>query len=150
MKGYMKTIDYFAYGSNMSTAQMRERCPDAVKICVATLPEYAFLINERGVAGVVEKQDALVIGVLWKISAKDKVTLDEWEGANRIGGAYYRKNILVITDIRSVDALVYLARNTTLGRPKEGYLEKIVSAARDHGIDHDYVCRLEACGTAYN
>ena len=141
----MKTnLIYFAYGSNMSTAQMLDRCPDAVKIGVATLPEYEFMINERGVAGVVEKQGASVRGVLWQISAEDKVSLDEWEGANRVQGAYYLKKIVVTTDTKPVDALVYLARNTMLGRPKKGYLEKIVSAARDHGIDEGYVHRIEA------
>ena len=145
----METFSYFAYGSNMSTPQMRERCPDAVKLGVATLPGYEFLINERGVAGLIEKQGAAVIGILWLISVEDKVTLDEREGANRIRGAYYLKNIVVTTDGKPVDALVYLARNTVPGRAKKGYLEKIVKAALHHGIDPSYVHCLEASCPVY-
>jgi hypothetical protein len=67
----MTTISYFAYGLNMSTAQMSKRCPKAIKIGVATLNGYEFMINERGYAGVIEKQDALVIGILWTILSEE-------------------------------------------------------------------------------
>ena len=39
---------YYAYGSNMDMTQMETRCPDAEFIGLATLPQYRFLINERG------------------------------------------------------------------------------------------------------
>jgi gamma-glutamylcyclotransferase len=140
----MKTISYFAYGSNMSTAQMSKRCPNAIKIGVATLTGYEFMINKKGYAGVIAKQDALVIGILWIISSEDKAALDICEGAYLENGAYYRKYLAVVTEQGSVDSLVYIARNTTEGQPNEGYLELIVDAARDHGIDGGYVQSLEA------
>lgn len=139
----MTTISYFAYGSNMSTAQMSKRCPNAIKIGVATLTGYKFMINERGYAGVIEKQDASVIGVLWKISREDKAKLDVYEGAHLENGAYYLKTLAVAAAIESVDALVYIARNTVPGRPNEGYLERIIEAAGDHGVDAGYVQSLE-------
>ena len=139
----MTTISYFAYGSNMSTAQMSKRCPNAIKIGVATLSGYEFMINQTGYAGVIEKQDALVIGILWTLSSKDKATLDRCEGAHLENGNYYPKHFTVATDHASVNALVYIARDTTAGPPKEGYLERIVDAARDHGIDEGYVQSLE-------
>jgi gamma-glutamylcyclotransferase len=139
----MATISYFAYGSNMSTAQMSKRCPNAIKIGVATLTGYKFMINEKGYAAVIEKKDALVIGILWTLSSQDRATLDRWEGAHLENGNYYPKHFTVATDNAAVDALVYIARNTTVGRPKAGYLELIVDAARDHGIDGGYVQSLE-------
>jgi gamma-glutamylcyclotransferase (GGCT)/AIG2-like uncharacterized protein YtfP len=146
----MKTnLIYFAYGSNMSTAQMNERCPDAVKIGVATLPGYEFIINGRGVAGIVEKHDASVLGICWKISSEDKDTLDRCEGANLVKGAYFLQTMAITTAGESVDALVYLARNTVPGRAKKGYLEKIVKAAVHHGIDPSYVRCLEASCPVY-
>ena len=139
----MTTISYFAYGSNMSTTQMSKRCPKAIKIGVATLTGYEFMINERGYAGVIEKPDTLMIGVLWTISNEDKAALDVCEGAHLENGAYYCRYVTVATEHGSVDSLVYIARNTTVGKPNEGYLELIVDAARDHGIDEGYVQSLE-------
>jgi gamma-glutamylcyclotransferase (GGCT)/AIG2-like uncharacterized protein YtfP len=140
----MKIFSYFAYGSNMCVVQMSQRCPDAVKIGVATLHGYEFMINELGVAGVIERSDSAVIGILWQISEEDKESLDFWEGADVTGGAYHHKKLAVITDVKSVDALVYIARNTVRGKPREGCLEKIVKAALDHGINRGYVQFLEA------
>lgn len=142
----MKWFSYFAYGSNMCEVQMSERCQHAVAIGVATLHGYEFMINEQGVAGIIEKSDASVIGILWKISEEDKESLDFFENADVTDGAYHRKKLAVITDGQSVDALVYIARNTLQGKPREGYLEKIVKAALDHGIDHAYVRYLEHFG----
>jgi hypothetical protein len=140
----MKTISYFAYGSNMCVMQMSERCPYALAIGVATLHGYEFMINELGVAGILEKSDASVIGILWQISMGDKEALDFWEGADVTDGAYHHKKLAVINDGKPVDALVYIARNTERGKPREGYLEKIVEAAIHHGINFDYVRYLEA------
>jgi hypothetical protein len=139
-----KYFNYFAYGSNMSIEQMGERCTDSVKIGVATLHGYEFMINELGVAGVTERSDSAVIGILWQISEEDKEALDFWEGADVTGGAYHPKKLAVINDGKPVDALVYIARNTVRGQPREGYLEKIVEAALHHGINFDYVRYLES------
>ena len=125
---------------------MSQRCADAVAIGVATLHGYEFMINEQGVAGIIEKSDASVIGILWQISEEDKEALDFWEGADVTGGAYHHKKLAVITGGKPLNALVYIARNTERGQPREGYLEKIVEAALDHGIDHDYVRYLEKFG----
>ena len=145
----METRPYFAYGSNMSSEQMSVRCPDAVEVGVATLAGYEFVINTRGVAGVVEKQGSRVIGILWKISAEDEVILDKYEGANRSDGPYRREVIAVNRADEPVDALVYIAKDTCLGSPREGYLERIIKAALDHGIERSYVRFLEDCRKAY-
>lgn len=47
-----KEIPYFAYGSNMSTTQMLERCPSSTVIGLAYLHGYEWLINERGYANI--------------------------------------------------------------------------------------------------
>mgnify|MGYP006305897221 CR=1 FL=1 len=46
------TTLYFAYGSNMDEDQMYDRCPGATLAGMATLDEYAFIINEIGRAHV--------------------------------------------------------------------------------------------------
>jgi Gamma-glutamyl cyclotransferase, AIG2-like len=145
----METHCYFAYGSNMSSEQMSVRCPDAVKVGLATLVGYEFMINKRGVAGVIKKQGASVIGILWTISINDKATLDRCEGADRPDGPYSLEEIAVNTENGPVVALVYIAKNTCLGSPREGYLERIVNAAVDHGIDQGYVDFLKESRMAH-
>ncbi|KAG8165935.1 hypothetical protein KVR01_004487 [Diaporthe batatas] len=48
-----ETLIYFAFGSNLSSTQMRARCPGAEAVGLAYLPGYEFIINERGFANVV-------------------------------------------------------------------------------------------------
>ncbi|KAL1862491.1 hypothetical protein Daus18300_008588 [Diaporthe australafricana] len=47
-----ETLLYFAFGSNLSSTQMRARCPGAAAVGLAFLPGYDFIINERGYANV--------------------------------------------------------------------------------------------------
>ncbi|CAJ2500446.1 Uu.00g032990.m01.CDS01 [Anthostomella pinea] len=45
---------YFAYGSNLSPTQMKERCPGSTPIGLAHLPGWTWIINERGYANIVQ------------------------------------------------------------------------------------------------
>jgi gamma-glutamylcyclotransferase len=45
---------YFAYGSNLSTTQMLERCPTTRPVGLAYLHGWKWLINERGYANIVQ------------------------------------------------------------------------------------------------
>jgi gamma-glutamylcyclotransferase len=62
---------YFAYGSNMSAAQMTERCPAHQKIGTARLPGYRWIISTRGYANIVRADDEEVEGVLYAINQKN-------------------------------------------------------------------------------
>ncbi|KAI0474820.1 hypothetical protein F4859DRAFT_482038 [Xylaria cf. heliscus] len=44
---------YFAYGSNLSTTQMRHRCPSSTPVGLAHLTGWTWIINERGYANIV-------------------------------------------------------------------------------------------------
>lgn len=46
-------ILYFAYGSNLSTRQMLDRCPQSTCIGLARLPGWKWIINSRGYANIV-------------------------------------------------------------------------------------------------
>ncbi|UNI21471.1 Cholestenol Delta-isomerase [Purpureocillium takamizusanense] len=46
-------ILYFAYGSNLSTRQMRQRCPFSTPVGLGFLEGWRWIINERGYANVV-------------------------------------------------------------------------------------------------
>ncbi|RGP69943.1 hypothetical protein FLONG3_7600 [Fusarium longipes] len=45
---------YFAYGSNLSTKQMRKRCPHSTPVGLAYLKGWKWIINHRGYANVVQ------------------------------------------------------------------------------------------------
>ena len=135
---------YFAYGSNMDERQMALRCPKAKLVGRAQLNGHSFLINQRGVASVVPVNKRVVHGLLWTITGGDEKSLDRYEG---VANELYRKCILPVAQEgsdASMDALVYVASNSTPGVPRPGYLEKICQAAKEHGLPPTYVSELES------
>ena len=44
---------------------------------------------------------------------------------------------------RRLDALVYIGRSRIAGRPKPGYLDLVLAAARELDLPSDYVASLE-------
>jgi hypothetical protein len=79
--------------------------------------------------------------VLWRITPRDRVTLDAWEN---VAGKLYRAEILPVrqTD-RLRPALVYIARPARAGQPKAGYMELVVAAARAWRLPSDYISSLQ-------
>ena len=67
----MNPVLYFAYGSNLDDAQMRERCANARVVGRATLPNYALVFGGfshrwgGAVASVVRAKGACVEGLLY-------------------------------------------------------------------------------------
>ncbi|KAI0882300.1 uncharacterized protein GGS22DRAFT_196013 [Annulohypoxylon maeteangense] len=53
-----KEVFYFAYGSNLSPAQMLDRCPSSPPIGLAHLSGWTWLINERGYANIIQEKTA--------------------------------------------------------------------------------------------
>ena len=127
---------YFAYGSNLSVAQMARRCPDAVDPRPATLAEHDWLINERGVATVEPFDGGEVHGILWRISDADLASLDRAEG---VPVRYRRDRMRVSTNDGPVDAWVYVDHRVVPGAPREGYLEGIIDAAGHHRLPTPWV-----------
>ncbi|PGH16941.1 hypothetical protein AJ80_05009 [Polytolypa hystricis UAMH7299] len=99
---------YFAYGSNLSYSQMRQRCihdPDisSKPVALARLDGWKWLICERGYANVdnnnndnrtitaqvdgvreeESKEDVVVYGVLYNMTEADESELDGYEGIDR-------------------------------------------------------------------
>jgi len=99
-----ETLLYFAFGSNLSSTQMRSRCPGTKAVGLAFLRDYEFIINERGFANVVPTRSGTsasasstttttattagdgvggggVYGVLYRLaSPSEKERLDGYEG----------------------------------------------------------------------
>ncbi|KAM5358706.1 hypothetical protein ACJZ2D_015049 [Fusarium nematophilum] len=54
MQDNLHEVLYFAYGSNLSTEQMRQRCPYSTPVGLAYLKGWKWIINARGYANVVQ------------------------------------------------------------------------------------------------
>jgi hypothetical protein len=132
---------HFAYGSNMHRAIMRKHAPAAVPLGVGRLANYRFVITADGYASIEPAPAKMVLGMLWRLTPRDRVTLDLWE--NIAGGLYRAAHLPIQFAGRHVSALVYLARRRPEGEPKPGYMEIVVKAARELELPADYMTSLE-------
>ena len=136
-------ILYFAYGSNMDLVQMADRCPNSATIGTAELPFHRFMINSYGGATVVPDPASAVHGLLWNITEEDERALDRYEGVRR--GIYRRDFVdVVLPDGRKARALIYIGTNTDPGTARNGYMEKVYSAAQGCGLPKFYMDQLKA------
>ena len=132
---------HFAYGSNMHRAVMRRHAPNAEPVGVALLADYRFVITADGYASVEPARTYTVHGVLWRLTPRDRVCLDVWEGIS--SGQYSTANLPVHQSGRLRSALIYLARSRSPGRPRAGYMELVLDAARTWNLPDDYIASLQ-------
>ena len=132
---------HFAYGANMHRAVMRRHAPTAEPLGAAMLADYRFVVTADGYASVEPMRARAVHGVLWRLNARDRVTLDAWE--NTAAGLYRAKTLTVSGAGGSRQALVYVARATGPGQPKAGYMELVIAAARAWHLPADYIAGLQ-------
>ncbi len=133
---------YFAYGSNMDQDQMRERCPDAKLLGVASLPDYrlAFTIysptRKCGCADILPSVGETVYGLLYEMTDSAMKAMDEFEGHP----VHYRRiEILVEKDGMPVRAYSYeVVRKITGLMPSDDYLLLITNAARKFNFPRWY------------
>jgi len=132
---------HFTYGSNMSRTLMRAHAPDAQPIGCARLCGYRFIITRDGYASVVPRAGSSVHGVLWRVTARDLALLNAYESID--AGLYRRVRLPVVCDAGRKEALVYLGRDRNVGRPRPGYLDVVLTAARDWELPAPYIRSLQ-------
>ena len=132
---------HFAYGSNMSVPMMRRRCPAARLEGRALLPGYRVIITREGYASILSAPGACVHGVLWRLTPRDLAALNAYES---LGSGLYSKLMLPVRkDGRRMAATLYVARARSGGRPRPGYLDVILAAAREWSLPPPYVRSLQ-------
>jgi cation transport regulator ChaC len=132
---------HFAYGSNMHRAVMRKHAPGAVALGIARLDGYQFIITADGYASIAPHRRGCVHGLLWRLTARDRVTLDRWENA---AAGHYRAAMLPVSAAGNRRrALVYVARARPRGIARPGYMEIVVQAARECELPAHYVASLQ-------
>ena len=130
---------YFAYASNLSKKQMRERATESKPMFTATLPNYrlAFAGWSRqwrgGYATIVLSRGDKVLGAIYEVSESDLRHLDSYEDCPR---SYSRINVTVFDeDGNAVEAVTYIrAGRLEETQPSKEYLAVIQQGYRDQGL----------------
>lgn len=128
---------YLAYGSNMSFAQMKKRCPDAVPVGTATIKGHRLVFKYH--ASIEPQANCEVPVGVWKISDEDEARLDMYEGYPEY---YEKRNVDVIMKTfkprrkKRINALVYVMNGTRLPCPPAlAYYHGIQDGYADFGIN---------------
>ena len=131
---------YFAYGLNMDIAGMAKRCPGSKPLGLARLPRHRFIVTSDGYASVIRDPREAVHGVLWDCALGDIRALDKFEDI--ASGLYVKINQPVIVEGGAKRALVYVGRSGTLGKPRPGYMETVITSAKHWALPETYVTGL--------
>lgn len=121
---------YFAYGMNTNKEQMSWRCPKAISLGAAELPEYELAFRTH--ADINPVPGSSMEGVLWEITDECLAALDQLEG---YPSYYTRYEVEVFHDNKWKKALVYKMNATGLALPSAGYLRMLVEGYSEHGCD---------------
>ena len=122
------TFRYFAYGSNMYTPRMRERCPSARLVGTATLPGWRTVYDKPSADGSAKlnirpSAGDEVRGVVYEIADHERAALDAAEPR--------------YTPMDTAHGLAYVYEGEPALAPAADWYVAIVEAgARSHGLDH--------------
>ena len=139
----------FAYGSNMLSARLRERCSSATPLGVAELTGFELRWHKRSKDGSgkcdivsVSSLEARDFGVLYKVAAREKRDLDQAEG---LGQGYAEIDIDVLCEGERIAAKAYQATDIVQPlRPYSWYRALVVAGARERRFPEGYIALLEA------
>lgn len=152
---------YFAYGSNMDTAAMAQRCPRSKALGRARLMRHRFVLMDEGYASIARDGHGVVWGVLWDVALSDMRALDAYESIAT--GLYSKIQQTVMLDppeggdgvSKQVRALVYAGRASRKGGQgvrqqgaQAGYMEQLIAAARAFDLPAAHVRQLETCAAS--
>jgi hypothetical protein len=119
---------------------MRRYCPTAKEVGTAVLEGHRFVITADGFASIERHTGSVVHGVLWRLTPRNVAALNIYES---VGTGLYHCRRLAVRHARSrYNVLVYVARPRGPGRPRPGYLELVIAAARDWNLPRPYVSEL--------
>ena len=138
---------YLAYGSNLSMAQMAQRCPDAVYVGTAELKDYQLLFkgSQSGSYLTVEPKKGSTVPVLvWRISERDEHHLDRYEGCPSF---YYKKMMRALStscmrtdrsDARQSIIMIFALRGTADLASNRRFLNRLFTTALEKESDSIY------------
>jgi len=130
---------YFAYGSNMSSKQMAQRCPQSRRLGPALLTGWCWFIAADGYASVRPNVQSSVEGVMYDVSSSDEAALDLYEEVSI--GAYTKSKLPVEHNHQIVTALVYTNTAIGEGQANAEYSSTLIEGASDAGLSEAYFIR---------
>lgn len=139
------TFLYFAYGSNMLTARIADRCPSAKPVTLARANGYDLVFTKRSVdksgkATLVPSEGSKCPGVIFEIDAKQRAALEEFEGPGYVCNKAFS---VVRSDGSACAVTTYLAQECVDGlKPYDWYLALIIAGCNEHALDADHVAKL--------
>lgn len=146
---------YFAYGSNMDEAQMRERCPVSTIVEAASLEGYALAFTiyspkrKCGCADIVPRADGRVFGVLYALPPDDVARLDAAEG---VDGGHYRRVSVLVTGLSGTrfraEAYEVVRKREDCPPPSTDYMGLLLRAAERFAFPPAYARMLEGIRTS--
>jgi hypothetical protein len=144
--GPPEPVVYFAYGSNMSTARLRERMPSCKPLGIGTLPGYVLRFHKRSkdrsgkCNAFASGKESSVIGVLFGFDPAERAKLDAAEG---VGSGYEHAIVTVINDKgRRRKVLTYLATPEYIDdslKPYSWYKDFVLAGGKEHGLPQDHI-----------
>lgn len=134
----------------MLTERLKERCPTARPMCVASTEGFTLEFNKKSVDGsgkaTLVAANALrgkVYGVLFEMNDVDLPALDRAESSGR---GYCRNNNFVVRSGGQEQAVVtYMAAPDAIEqnlRPYDWYLDLVLAGARQHRLPSVYIEEL--------
>jgi hypothetical protein len=136
---------YFAYGSNMSHARLRERAPSAAPLGCNILTGHDLRFHKSSHDGsgkcdafFTANSDDTIYGALFLIDPSHKPALDKAEG---LGYGYDEKEVTVIgVDGSPCIATTYIATHIDAGlKPYAWYVNHVLVGARETLLPEDYI-----------
>jgi hypothetical protein len=145
---------YFAFGSNLSTEQMRRRCPCAKVVGTAILYDWKLRfsvcaphLGGRATAGIFQSSNDYVWGVVYSLNQEDKEKLDRIEQG---GYVPVEVNVKIEHEQKHIDVFTYIPTESIIApseslQPDPNYLKVMEEGAKEHRIE-ELVHLLEELG----
>lgn len=140
---------HFGYGSNLNIEFLHEFVPSATYLTKAYLPNYEvqfrFWSKKRqgGISTIIEKPGCLVHGVIYECNEDEMKNLDILESVPQ--GLYRRETFKLLEESGEwINADLYrVSRPSGPFSPARGYVDLMLSGAISHGLDPEYVKKIE-------
>lgn len=148
----MSKIKYFAYGSNMNLAQMRERCPHSEKISIGFMNDAEVCFPSfyepwnSGMAGYKSSPGNKMWGVIFDLDERDLEVMRDYEdfvlGREPHLNNYNEVMVEIISDDEVITCLTYESIVTGNYRPSLKYLQGIIHGATENNLPEEYIEKL--------
>ena len=143
-------LNYFAFGSNLSSLRLQKRLPGVESHCVATLAGHRLCWHKNGrdqsgKCDIVPSAAPLdiVYGVIYRMTLDEGLELDRYECSDF---GYARKDVEVLAiDGRSIEAFTYYALDINRSQQPFGwYKEHVLRGAIEHEFPTHYIDLIES------